>query len=62
VNHYFSRSWEEFERKLERGLATGGAKYDVAEMMERNQLFDAVEDTTIFPLAKKVEAAMKDRA
>jgi hypothetical protein len=58
VNHYFSRSWDEFHRKLQRGRADVGGKYDAAAMIERNRLFDEVHDTTIFPFAQKVQAAI----
>jgi len=59
VNHYFSRSWEEFARKLERGRADIGGKYDVQQMIERNKLFDRVHDTTILYLADKVQSRMR---
>ena len=58
VNHYFSRSWDEFHRKLQRGRADIGGKYDAAAMIERNRLFDEVHDTTILPLAQKVQVAI----
>jgi glycosyl transferase family 92 len=58
VNHYFSRSWEELARKLSRGRADIVGKYDPAEMIERTRMYDVVRDTTIFPLALKVQAAM----
>jgi len=58
VNHYFSKSIEEFHRKLSRGRADTGGKYDMAQMMERNKLFDQIADTTIVPLGRSVQAAM----
>lgn len=54
VNHYFSKSLEEFHRKLKRGRADISGKYDSSEMIERNKLFDQVRDTTIFPNAQRL--------
>ena len=59
INHYFSRSWEEFGRKLTRAHADGTAAYDAAQMIERNRLFDQVHDTTIFPLGQKIAAGIR---
>ncbi len=58
VNHYFSRSWGEFRRKVQRGRADSICTYDWEQMVEQNKLFDAVADTTIFPVAQKVQSAM----
>jgi len=58
VNHYFSRSWEELARKLARGRADIVGKYDPAEMIERTRMYEVVRDTTIVPLALKVQAAI----
>jgi hypothetical protein len=59
VNHYFSRSWEEFQLKIQRGRADIGTVYDADDMIRRNRLFDQVEDRDIFPLAKRVETDMR---
>jgi hypothetical protein len=58
INHYFSRSWEEFSIKLNRGRADTGEHYDPQEMIRRNLLFDQVIDEEIFPIARRVEAEM----
>jgi hypothetical protein len=58
VNHYFSRSWEELNRKLQRGRADGGVPYDIQATLDRNKLFDKVEDLTIIPLAERVKTQM----
>jgi len=59
INHYFSRSWEELKAKVARGRPEIVVKYDLEPIMERNKLYDAVKDTTIFPIAEKVKAAME---
>jgi len=61
VNHYHSRSWEEFRRKIQRGRADGGT-YDAPGMTRVAGLFDRIRDTTIFPLAEKVRAAIASHA
>jgi len=58
INHYFSRSWEEFARKLRRGRADISGNYDASRMIERNRLFDQIHDTTICPLGQKVSNGM----
>ncbi len=58
VNHYFSRSWSEFRRKIQRGRADSIVAYDIERMIETNKSFDLVEDMTIFPLAHRLQAAM----
>jgi hypothetical protein len=59
INHYVSRSWEEFHAKLNRGRGDITAGYDVQAQVQRNLLFDQVEDHEIFPLARQVEAIMR---
>jgi hypothetical protein len=62
INHYFSRSSDELRRKLDRGRADNGSRYDAAAMIARNRLFDEVRDTTIFPLAERVQTAIASSA
>jgi hypothetical protein len=61
INHYVSRSWEEFHAKLIRGRGdiTGG--YDAQAQVQRNLLFDQVEDHEIFPLARQVESNIREQ-
>jgi hypothetical protein len=61
INHYFSRSWEELKRKLRRGRADSEHRHEVESVMQRNLLFDQVEDRDIFPLARRVESDMQAR-
>ena len=62
VNHYFSKSSEEFRRKLHRGRADTGGRYHAAQMVERNESFDQIFDTTILPLGRIVQSTMSDRS
>jgi len=57
VNHYFSKSMQEFYHKLSRGRADTGGRYDADQMIERNKLFDHIRDTAIFPFARSLQAA-----
>ncbi len=62
INHYYSRSWEELDRKLRRGRSDISKPYDYDTLMKRNELFDEVIDETIFPLAHQVQTAMRIRS
>jgi hypothetical protein len=61
INHYYSRSWEEFQLKLQRGHADALSFYDAKMMMKRNLLYDDVEDHDILPLARRVEADIREQ-
>jgi hypothetical protein len=58
INHYFSRSLQELQQKLQRGKADGGFIYNAPDLIRRNLMFDQVEDLDILPLARRIEADM----
>jgi hypothetical protein len=62
INHYQSRSWEDFYRKMRRGRADTGGTYDVAAMTRNARSFDQIRDTTIVPLGEKVRTRMASQS
>ena len=58
INHYFSKSREEFEKKLARGGADQPRFRDEGLFDRHNRICNAIKDETILRFAPRVKAAM----
>lgn len=52
INHYYCRSFEEYEEKVRRGRADSGRKRSMEEFYNHDRDSNVIEDTTILELFK----------
>lgn len=60
INHYFSKSLEEFEAKISRGRAASSGKYEIRR--EEFEFADAVKDTSILKFIPNLKKRMRQSA